>query len=288
MGVYCIVANDASVGTTIGSFDAINTRNADIRLRDGTNHVIGIPYCAVPAAQTTGTATMARLRVQSADLALAAGAADFALAHVAGAGIATQSGGHGVPARWIPFEAKAGAGNVVNLFLSQMGIEPADNISIEAGIAHVAGAGPDGKWMDYAANGNVGPSQGSVSTNGGSTTTARTSLTATTVPSRFTKMIGATWLQAADAVQSTAEPVVAFVEVTSTIGDFDPEEWPTTGVAPALAGTLVGLGVFADQPPLPFYFVKSGASTPNIEPFVTSLGTVTGANAYGFDIRLRY
>src|SRR3990167_6215757 len=151
MGVYSIVANDASVGTTIGTFDAIDTRNADIRLRDGTSHVVGIAYNAVRAAQTAGTAQMARLRLTSADLGVAAGASDFVLASVSGAGIATTSMGFSVPSRWIALDFPAGAGNVINLALSQMGIEPADNYCIQAGLAHTAGDMPPAKWFDMAA-----------------------------------------------------------------------------------------------------------------------------------------
>ena len=288
MGVYSIVANDASVGTTIGSFDAIDTRNGDIRLRDGTSMVVGLSYCAVRAAQTTGTAMMGKIRMTSSDLGLASGDADFVIAQHSGAGVATQSGGWGVPARYVAIDFPAKAGNIVNLAFSQMGIEPADNWSIEAGISHVAEAPPPSPWFVAAQGGGVLAKQGEASSNGGSTTTARTSLLVTNISSKYTQLISGTFLQAADPLQTTAEPSVAFVELTSTIGDFDPQEWPTSGVSPALAGTLVGLGVFADQAPLPLYFKKGATSTQAVTPFVTGLGTVTGANAYGYGIGLRY
>src|SRR3990172_4764960 len=122
-----------------------------------------VSVTAIRAAQTTGTAMMARLRLQSADLGLAAGAADFALPSASGAGIATNSGGFAVPVSWIALDFEAGGGNVVNLALSQMGIEPADNYSVEAGVAHLAGDSPPAKWFDYAALGGVMPRQGEVS-----------------------------------------------------------------------------------------------------------------------------
>ena len=287
MGIYSIVANDASVGTTIGTFDPIDTRNGDIRLRDGTKAVVGMSVAAIRAAQTTGTAMMARLRLQSADLGLAAGAADFVLPSASGAGIATNSGGFAVPVSWIALDYPAGAGNVCNLFLSQMGIEPADNYSIEVGLAHLAGDAPPAQWFNFAALGGVMPRQGEVSSNGASTTTARTSLLAATIPSRYSQLVSGTWMHITDAAQTTAEPSSAFVEVTSTIGDFDPQEYPTTGISAGL-GTIVGLGVFVEQPPIPFYFKKGSGSTQTVTPFVTGLATVTGADAYGYGIGLRY
>ena len=286
MGVYSIVANDASVGTTIGSFDAIDTRNGDIRLRDGTTHAVGISYNAVRAAQTAATAMMARLRLTSADLEIAAGAADFVLASASGGGIATTSMGFAVPARWIALDLPAGPGNVVNLSLSQMGIEPADNYAIEAGFAHLAGDSPPAKWFDYAAAGAVMPHQGSVSSNGASTTIARTSLLAATVPSRYTKLVSGTWAHISDAALTTAEPQTAFVEVTSTIGDFEPQEYPTSGISPGL-GTAASIGVWVEQDPLPFYFKKGANSTQTVTPFVTGLFTTTGADAFGYGIGLR-
>ena len=288
MAVHSVIANDASVGTTIGTFDPIDARNGNVRLRDGTTGVVGISYCAVRAAQTTGTAMMARLRLTSADLGVAAGAADFVLAHASGGGIATQSGGWGVPARWIPVDFPAAQGNVLNYFLSQMGIEPADNLSIQVGTAHVAGQQPPSQWYAAAMARAHLALQGSISSNGGSTTTARTSLTAATIPSRYTQLVSIVAHQAQDAVQTTAEPTTAFIEVESTIGNFEPQEWPTSGISPALAGTLVGLGLWVDNDPLPFYFVKGATSTQTVEPFVTGLGTQTAANAYGYGIGLRY
>ena len=286
MGVYSIVANDASVGTTIGSFDAIDTRNGDIRLRDGTRRVVGIAYNAVRAAQTAGTAMMARLRLTSADLGVAGGAADFVLASVSGAGIATTSMGFSVPARWIALDLEAGPGNVCNLALSQMGIEPADNYAVQAGLAHVAGAMPPAKWFDYAASGGVMPRQGEASSNGSSTTTARTSLVAATIPSMYQQLVSGTFVGTPDAALATTEVHSSFVEVTSTIGDFEPQEYPTSGTSPGL-GTAAAIGVWVEQDPLPFYFKKEAKSTQTVTPFVTGLATVTGADAYGYGIGLR-
>jgi len=285
MGVYSIVSNDASVGTTIGSFDAIDTRNGTVSLRDGTNHVVGISYVIARAAQTTGTAMMARLRVSSADIGLAAGAADFMLSTASGAGIATNSGGWPSPVRWISTDWGAKAGTELSYSLSQSGIEPADNWSAQIGTAHAAGGMPPAKWFDAASVGGTLPLQGSVSSNGGSTTLARTTLVSTTIPGRFTQLVSWQPIGIGDAAQTTAEPSTSFAEITSTIGDFDLQEWPHAGTNAGL-GTIVGTGLWLDQDPLPFYFKKEGSNR-TIEPFITGLGTTTGAQAYGYSMGLR-
>lgn len=290
MGVHSIVANDASVGTTIGAFDAIDTRNADVRLRDGTIRVVGISYVIARAAQTTATAMMARLRMTSADLGIAGGAADFMLRTASGGGVATQSGGWPSVVHFLPVDFAAGAGNVVNYALSQSGIEPADNWSVQVGTAHMAASGagnPPPAWFQAAMCGGILPLEGSVSSNGGSTTLARTSLTSNTIPGRFGQLVSWQPIGISDALQTTAEPQTAFSELVSTIGDFADQEWPHAGINAALAGTLVGTGLWLEQPPIPFYFSRPKGSTATIEPFVTGLGTTTGATAFGWSIGLK-
>ena len=284
-GLYQVIANDAAVGTTIGTFDAINTRNADLRMREGTMKVVGLTFVGVPAAQTTATAVLGRLRVNSSDLGVVE--EDFAVGETHGGGIATQSSAWASPAEWIAVEWDAKPGNIVNLLFSQAGIEPADTWSVQAGVAHVAGIMPSKEWLLLAQAGATLAHQGSVAPDGGSTTTARTSLGSASVGASFTQLVSWRGTQAQDAVPTSAEPSVAFVDIASGIGDFTPQEWPMTGIGPALAGTLVGPGVAVFQPKLPFYMQKDKNSR-TVEPFVTGLGTLSAANAYSYGIGLRY
>lgn len=284
-GVYSIVANDIAVGTTIGTFDAINTRNADIRLKEGTTGVVGLSFAGVPAAQTTATAVMGRLRFDSTDMGITG--EDFAVGATHGGGIATQSSAWGVPAEWIPVDWPALGGNVINLSFSQMGIEPADSWAVQAGVSHMAGASPPANWFIASMSGGIMPLQGSRSSNGGSTTTARTSMTSTTIPARFSQLVSFRGLNAFDPVPASGEADIAFWEITSTIGDFDPQEYPSSAAGPALAGTLVGPGVDVFQKPLPIYITK-GNQTETVEPFVTGLDTLAAANAYGYSVGLRF
>ena len=109
---------------------------------------------------------------------------------------------------------------------------------------------------------------------------------AATIPSKYQQLVSGTFVGTPDAALATTEVHSSFVEVTSTIGDFEPQEYPTSGTSPGL-GTAAAIGVWVEQDPLPFYFRKEAKSTQTVTPFVTGLATVTGADAYGYGIGLR-
>ena len=285
MTVFSIVANDTTVGTTIGTFDPIDTRNGNVALTQGTVAVCGIATSLARVAQTTGTAMLARLRMSSPGLQVAAGSFDMALGYSSGGGIATQSGGFATPTEFIPVDVPAHSNDVVNYFLSQMGIEPADNFAIQVATLH-ADAKPPAWWYQFAAAGGYAPIGGAVSSNGGSTTTARTSLTSVTIPGYLHSCVGYRAVLAQDAVQTTAEAEVSFTDLSTTIKGITPQEFPTDSVNAALAGTLVGLGLFDYTPVIPCYWRK-GDGTETVEPFATGALTLTGAGAYGYGFMLR-
>ncbi len=74
--------------------------------------------------------------------------------------------------------------------------------------------------------------------------------------------------------------------MSTTIKGITPQEFPTDSVSAALAGTLVGLGLWDWNPVTPCYWRK-GDGTETVEPFVTGALTVTGAAAYGYGFMLR-
>lgn len=286
MTIFSIVANDMTVGTTIGTFDPINTRNGTITLTEGTKQLCGISVGAARVAQTTATAMLARLRMASSAAKIAEGSFDVALGYSTGAGIATQSGGFMFPTEFIPVDIRGSLSNgSVNFSLSQAGIEPADNWGIEVGLLHADGPIP-AWWYQFAASGGYAPIQGAVSSNGGSTTTARTSLTSVTIPGSLRTCVGYRAVQAPDAVQSTAEAALAFTDLSTTIKGLTPQEYPTDSVNPALAGTLVGLGLWDWTPAIP-QFWKKGDGSETVEPFVTGGLTTTGADAFFYGFLLR-
>src|SRR3990167_9421887 len=183
------ISTDASVGTTIGTFDAINTRNADNRLDEEAGVIVGLPFAGAPADQTTATGTAGRLRYENAGAGIAAGEADFLVGSSHGAVIGTQSQGWWLPAEFIPYEPVVAVplGNTVgNLSFSQVGIEPADNWSVVAGVMH--GAGIPSGW-DWNVAGALRPN-GSASSNGaGGSAPPGTGLTSTTILSKYRKLI---------------------------------------------------------------------------------------------------
>ena len=289
MPLFSLIANDAAVGATIGTFDPINTRNGNLQLTTGADSIAGLTFVGAPTAQTTATAVMGRLRVTARGAGIVD--EDFAVGETHGGGIATQSSAWASPAEWIPVDWSEGVtpGLIVNLSFSQMGIEPADSWEIQAGVAHFANGNPQDadRWGNAALGGHHLALQGSASSDGGSTTTARTSLTSVTIPGRFTKLVSWRGLQAQDAVAASGESSLAFGDIVSTIGDLTPQEWPFSGIGAALAGTLVGGGQAIWQPSMPFYMEKDGNDR-TIEPFATILTTIAAANAFGFGIGLRY
>ncbi len=281
-GVYSIVANDIAVGTTVGTFDAINTRNGDIRLKEGTTGVVALSVVATPAAQTTATGMGGRLRFDSTDMGISA--EDFATGQTHGGGVGSNSMSWGIPVQWIPIDWNAGGGNVVNMSWSSIGIEPADSFAVQVAVHHQAGNVPQ-NWFDASMNGGTLPLQGSRSSNGGNTTTARTSLTSTTIPSRFDELVSVMPMTIQDPAVATTDFDSSFLEITSTIGDFDPQEVPMPGIGAGL-GTIVGGGPDIFQRSLPMYITK-GNQTETVEPFVTGLDTLGAANSYGYSIGLR-
>ncbi len=282
-GIYSLVANDASVGTTIGSFDAIDTRNGDIELKEGTSRIVALSVVATPAAQTTATGMGGRLRFDSSDLGVTG--EDFATGQTHGGGIASNSGGWGIPVQWIPVEWPAKGGNTINLSWSSQGIEPADSFAVQAAVHHLAGPIPPEEWFDSSMAGGTLPLQGSRSSNGGSTTTARTSLTSTKIPGVFSTLTSMMPQTIQDPAQATTDFDSSFMDITSTIGDFTPQEFPMPGIGAAL-GTVVGKGVAIFQRALPMYMPKSD-QTETVEPFVTGLDTLGAANAYAYSFGLR-
>ncbi len=288
-GVHSIVANDASVGTTIGTFDAINTRNADVRLTEGTTGVVALSVTATPAAQTTATGMGGRLRFDSSDMGLSG--EDFATGQTHGGGVGSNSQAWGIPVQWIPVDWPAGGGDVVNLSWSSMGgIEPADSFAVQAAVHHFS-PGPEVStlpepWKTASMSGGTMPLQGSRSSDGASTTGARTSLVSTVLSSRFTQLVSVMPMTIQDPPVATTDFDSSFLEMTSTIAGFEPQEVPMPGIGAAL-GTVVGGGPSIWQRSLPMYVIKADKNE-TIEPFVTGLDTLGGANAYGYSIGLRY
>ncbi len=284
-GIYSIVANDESVGTTVGSFDAIDTRNGDIRLTEGTSRVVALSVVATPAAQTTATGMGGRLRFTSSDVGNV-GNEDFATGQTHGGGVGSNSMAWGIPVQWIPVEWEAHGGDVVNMSWSSIGIEPADNFAVQVAVHHLSGPDPPSDWFVASMNGGTMPLQGSRSSNGGNTTTARVSLTATTIPGSFTQIVSVMPMTIQDPAVATTDFDSSFMEMESTIGDWDPQEIPMPGIGAGL-GTIVGGGPDIFQRSLPMYIPKANVNE-TITPFVTGLDTLGAANSYGYSIGLRF
>ncbi len=284
-GVYSTVANDAAVGVTIGDFNAIDTRNGNIRLKEGTTRIVALSVVATPAAQTTATGMGGRLRFASSDVANP-GNEDFSTGQTHGGGVASNSMAWGIPVQWIPVEWKAGGGDTVNLFWSSQGIESADNFAVQAAVHHISGPDPSSDWFIASMSGGVLPFQGSRSANGGNTTTARVSLGETNIPATFRTLVSLMPMTIQDPAVASTDFDSSFMDIVSSIGDFTPQEFPLPGLGAGL-GTIVGGGPDIFQRSLPMWMPKADQNE-TIDPFVTGLDTLGAANAYAYSVGLRF
>lgn len=294
MPIYSTVATDETVGTTIDTFDAINTRNGNLTLRQATDHINALIFSGARANNTTATAVMGRLRFTSADLGVTN--EDFAVGAVSGGGTATTNPGlmHNVdyiPVDWGPSPGGSGGdigGSIINLAFSQMGIEPADNWSVAVGVQHRANTPPPPEWYNAGFATGVLPLQGSRSSLGaGVSAVTRTTLVSTTIPARYTQLVSLRTLFAPDPVPTTTEEVAGFVELTGTIADITPNEYPIPTLDASL-GTLTINSFGLDVLNVPIYLIKAGNSVDTFEPFLTLTTAVTAAHAFGYSVGLRY
>lgn len=284
------ISADASVGTTIGTFDNIDTRNANNILHDQAKVILGHSISGVPADQTTATATAIRVRYQNAGASIAAGECDMLYSCGHGAGIATQSQAFATTAEFVPYEPLAGPslGNTTgNYSASQVGIEPADNWSVVAGTLH--GAGIPALW-DWNVAGTLRPNGYASSNGAGVSATTATSLTSTTILSKFRKLISLKVLQVQDPLPTTTEESMGFVALdtaTTTVSGVTPNEHPISGIGAGLLGTLVGGGIDSYQPPLPIYIEVGGSADRTLDVVLNLTTAITAANAFGYSVGVR-
>jgi hypothetical protein len=286
--LYQRISADASVGTTIGTFDAIDTRLANNQLINAAKVLLGLSFAGAPADQTTGTACAGRLRYVNAGASIAQSEADFLVGASHGAGVATQSQGWWIPAEFIPYEVQGNIGNTTgNFSFSQVGIEPADNWSVVAGALHGAAIPP--LW-DWNVVGGLRP-HGSASSNGaGVAAVTPTSLGSTTILAKYRRLIGWRPVTQADPLQTTTEECVGFSQLqggASTIDNLDPQEHVMPSLGPALLGTLVGGGLDGFQPSLPMYVEVEGTADRVLDVTLILTTAVTAAMAFGYSVAVR-
>jgi hypothetical protein len=287
-------STSTSVGTTIGSFDAISTRNGDNTLPDGCAGVYGLTFAGARIATTAAEAQMWRLRVTAS--ALGYTNEDFLVGHFNGAGIATNDMGTLNLAEFIPIQAEGQfSQSTVNFYLSQVGIESTDNVSCVVGpvsFTPKTGPAPPSEWFlaRMAWPGRL-PAQGSASSNGaslGTTANSDTSLVSTKVRAEFGAISSVRLIQAQDAVGTAGEEAVAWGRLdgaATTISGVGPQEWPFNAIGPAL-GTGVGGPVSGHVFPMPVWVTK-GRQDVTVDVNANVLTAITAANAFGYGLELR-
>ena len=279
--LFSRMSRDASVGTTIGTFDAIDTRNGNNILVANAAAILGHYFAGAAADQTTATAVTGRLRYENAGAGIAAGMCDMLVGESHGAGIATQSQGWWSPAEFIPHRWGGQLANTTgNYSFSQAGVEPADNWSVVAGT--VNGPGVPGIWPSLVAR-SYAP-DGWISSNGaGVAATTATSLTTMSILSIFRKLVYWRPIQVQDPLPTTTEESVGYVALdtaTTTIGNLAPLEVPVPAIGAALLGTLVGGGINGWQPSLPIYAEVGSNANETLDAVLNLTTAITAANSF--------
>ena len=156
-----------------------------------------------------------------------------------------------------------------------------------AGVLHGAAVPP--LW-DWAVAGALRP-HGSVSSNGaGVSATTATSLTASTILSKYRKLVSWRPSVTPDPLPTTAEEVVGWSALdtsTTTISGIGPLELPMGALGAALLGTLVGGGVVCNQPKLPIYSEITGTADRTLDVVLNLVTTRAAADAFGYGVGLR-
>lgn len=282
------VSADATVGTTIGTFDAIDTRNASNILPDKAHSVVGFIFAGGNIGNTAATTFCGILR---AKIEAIGWESDMQVGFSAGGGVATNSPGYFVPAEFLPVDLLGLPnlpGSTVKFYFAQAGIEPGDNWSVVASPASIVGGMPPSEWMIMRAFGTIAPHINKASI-GGTVTTGGTGVSAGTItkPAGYTRLSGLRLLAIADAAQTAAEEVVGYGDLaagSNTVSGLSPLEVPMTALSACLGTTVAGVG--GVQPWLPLWS-ETAMQEQTLDAICTLTTTITAADATAFGIGLR-
>ena len=242
MCIYSKVTNNAAVGATANTFDALTS----ITLRSDARKTLGFWVEAAPATATAAEQVTGQIRLSSSDLGI--GSQVYSCPPYCGGSPATNIGFSTHNAEYIPFVNDAKGKEVVDVAYSTNLPDPTAANSVVAALLYDAGktsslgAESMRTWPDMApiARGAQNTSTATV------TTVAETAMTALTVPAWATEIVGFKAIMVPN-LMTAGEEVVGFVRFRSTIPDFEPQEWPFRAAIGAPLGTPVGLGANPQQ-----------------------------------------
>lgn len=289
MPMHSRVSTDASVGTTIGTFDAVDTRNASNVLPDRAQSIVGFMFAGGNVGNTAATAFCGILR---AKIEAIGWESDMQVGFSGGGGVATNSPGYFVPAEFMPVDLLNMpnlAGSTVKFYFAQAGIEPGDNWSVVASPCSIVGSLPPTEWLIVRACNSALPPHISKSSIGGTVTTGGTAVSAGSItkPAGYNRISSIRLLMIADAAQTAAEEAVGYGDLaagSNTVSGLSPLEIPMSALSACLGTTVDGVGGF--QPWLPLWSETAiGEQTLDAMCVLTTTLTAADATAFGLGFR---
>ena len=281
VGLHSRIATDASVGAGV-TFDTIDTVGSPTILNDDATRYYGFIFSGAPADVTAAEAHSARIQLTSTSLELVGEIWTYGAS--LGAGIATNDQGIYFPVDLILLDIKAdGAERITSAFASNAP-DPTGAWSVVIGHLHADKTPvPKEHWPFWAA-GKAPPHQGGDGLGITQATTTRTTMGAVTIEKKFSQVVGIRPGVAKDAVGTSQEQLVGYLEVTSAISGIDPAHYPLPSIGPII-GTPVGAPIqHTPAPWVPWYLKREEKSDRTIEPFVILSTAVTAADAIAYSL----
>lgn len=271
MPVHADTITSTGAGGVADTFDNVGT----VELRSDATKVLGIWVNAVPVTATAAEAIHGQLRVTSSDLGV--GAQIYNAPPRMGGAPATNIDFRTSLPEFIPFvySEVQGKENIVIDYSTHLQDPTAANAVTATVVYETRGEGlPEELKMHWPYMAPI-TSGGDAEATGQVTALGPTAMTNLNIPAWAQAIIGFGQTIVPD-LMTTAEEVIGFVQYTSTIPDFEPQEWPLLMAYGAPLATPVGKGAEAQIPfgYLGGYFPATGKNE-TITPSIALVAAVT-------------
>ncbi len=261
-----------------GGVAGLSGTPTNINLNSKAKNLLALLISGGDTVITTAEGSAGMVQIQSPSLGLA----DQRLltGPYISSGPATNSSGQGMVVDILPFESNPHPqGN--ELIAIDAGTSGGTNTTGKAYMVCVMYCQdlPPPYWR--AAFPEVMSFRGGYVAEGTQTTTTATSLTAISIPSWVTEIIGARAIDTKSAAITTAQYQQGFFSLLSTIPDVAPLKIPTNTEGAAL-GTPVGTGQSNDWNPIIPIYIRNPGGTQTITPQINLTAAVTTGNMVSF------
>ena len=276
MPTYCDLVEAAALGAgAADSWTAVGT----VTLRPGPGVILGVITNGTANANTAAEAYIPQYSVDFSQC----GVGTYTITGMGGVGegIATQSGGFGLPAQFHPCNIPFKGNEQIDITAGHHAPAPTAGLNAQAAIFYSQPPHPPREWFD-AFPGLMGAIGADTEANGAVTTDA-TAITDLEIPALARHVTGFGCTIAQDAAPRTAEDNVMGIEFTSTFPDFTPQQYPFVSKYPNLAGTLVGKGIQLPRVVWPAWIPTQGVSG-QITPTTQAVTAVTDAHSVAVDV----